>query len=82
VEEYEEDLIFIRGNIEIVTARDERAMASSPLMRKLSKETDPLVCVESASPFYFISKLGVASIRVKEPSLFLSGHLDYDIFEL
>ena len=82
IEDPSDDMIFIRGNIEVTTARDEKSIMSSPLFKKMSKESDPLISTESAAPFYFISKLTETTVRVKEPSIFLVGSLDYEVFEL
>lgn len=37
---------------------------------------------ENVTPFNFISRLRDATLRVKEPSIFLVGELDYEIFEV
>ena len=37
---------------------------------------------ENPPPFYFVSKLVEATVRIKEPSMFLVGDFNYQILEL
>lgn len=83
IDDPEEDMIFIRGNAE-TSYKDERSVPQgSNSYKKLSRDKDMgSSFTETCSPFYFVSRLKEGTLRIKEPSIFLVGELDYEVFEL
>lgn len=74
-------MIFVRGNIEVILGREDKSVVSpNRVKRQLTKEDQT---VENLNyPFYFVSRLVECSVKIKEPSLFLIGQVDYEMFEL
>ena len=64
LEDPDDDMIFIRGNIEVTTVRDEKSILST-LIKKSSSETDYIVSTETAPPFYFASRFVDNTIKIK-----------------
>ncbi|CAM5999246.1 unnamed protein product [Sphagnum balticum] len=78
IEETEKDMIFIRGNVEVVSS-----LESENKSKVVSKERESKYDIksEAATPFHFISKLEDCVVKIKEPSYFLVGEIDYDMFD-
>ena len=74
LENPEEDMIFIRGNIDI-TYREEKSQNSGSLSyKKMSRDRDAFSTTsENVPPFYFISRLREINLRIKESTIFLVG---------
>lgn len=67
----------------LTSFRDERSALAPQLKRIPTKDKeDPLVSTDATYPFFLASRLIECTIRVKEPSYFLVGQLDYEVFEL
>lgn len=70
IQETAKDLIFVRGYVEIILKEEGSALKSDrPSINSGNSEF--------ASPFTFISRLDEVVVKVKEPSYFLVGELDY-----
>lgn len=74
IENTAKDLIFLRGHAEITQKEEVSAVKSE---RPSINTNSP----EYADPFTFVSRLDESIVRVKEPSYFLVGELDYELFE-
>lgn len=72
IQETAKDLIFVRGYVEI-TLKEEGSALDRPSLNSNNSEF--------ASPFTFISRLDEVVVKVKEPSYFLVGELDYELFD-
>jgi len=79
-------MIFIRGYVEIVNKEEGSAMAIKSACKikegdRRSARSLNASNIEIAAPFAFISRSDELSIKIRDPSYFLIGDLDYSNFD-
>lgn len=73
-------MIFIRGNVEVFN-KDEGSAVKSKKSKEGERHSLNSNSSEIATPFSFISRIDEVIIKIREPSYFLIGELDYSMFD-